>query len=127
MGEVRDEHVPVQEILFSDTDGAWDLEASLRPDEASEHLDMLVPEHEEYDTLAGLVTLELGRLARVGDSIEIASEPVPGMPPSRIEFTVTAMDDHRIDRVRVLVHTVEHDETDADADPVLTTSGTGHR
>ncbi|TFD52948.1 HlyC/CorC family transporter [Cryobacterium frigoriphilum] len=120
VGEVRDEHDPVQEVITSDADGAWDLEASLRPDEASEHLGVFVPEHEEYDTLAGLVTLELGRLARVGDTIEIASEDVPGAPESRIRFDVTAMDDHRIDRVRVLVRTLDADAERTDSDPAAT-------
>ncbi|KFF59826.1 membrane protein [Cryobacterium sp. MLB-32] len=103
VGEVRDEHDPEEATHEIDTDGSWHLEASLRPDEASEHLGVIVPEHEEYDTLAGLVTLELGRLAQIGDAVEIDGEDVPGEPDSRIRFEVTAMDDHRIDRVRVRV------------------------
>jgi CBS domain containing-hemolysin-like protein len=126
VGEVRDEHDPVQEIVTSDADGAWDLQASLRPDEASEYLGVLVPEHEEYDTLAGLVTLELGRLAHVGDTVEIASEDVPGEPASRIRFDVTAMDDHRIDRVRVLVHAIAPDPDDAN-EPGATAASTLER
>jgi len=111
VGEVRDEHDPEEETFDIDPDGTWDLDASLRPDEASEHLGATVPEHEDYDTLAGLVTLELGRLAQVGDAVEIDGEDVPGEPDSRIRFEVTAMDDHRIDRVRVLVSATdpEHD------------------
>jgi len=109
VGEVRDEHDPDEETFEIDPDGTWDLEASLRPDEASEHLGATVPEHEDYDTLAGLITLELGRLAQVGDTVEINGEDMPGEPDSRIRFEVTAMDEHRIDRVRVLVSLTDPD------------------
>ncbi|WP_308221473.1 transporter associated domain-containing protein [Kocuria flava] len=64
---------------------------------------MGVPEHEEYETLAGLVTLHLGRLAEVGDRVAVAAEPAPGAPPATIGLEVTAVDAHRITAVRVHV------------------------
>jgi CBS domain containing-hemolysin-like protein len=96
VGEVRDEHDPVEEPMETAADGSWDLSAALRPDEAGEYLGVKVPEHEEYETLAGLVTLHLGRLAEVGDRVTVEATPVPGDPEARITFEVTAMDDHRI-------------------------------
>src|SRR5699024_5545936 len=50
-----------------ETDVSGDLDARVRPDEATERLGVTVPDHEDYDTLGGLVTLVLGRLAEVGD------------------------------------------------------------
>ena len=99
VGEVRDEHDPVEEPIETAADGSWDLSATLRPDEAGEYLGVKVPEHEDYETLAGLVTLHLGRLAEVGDRVTVEAAPVPGDPGARITFEVTAMDDHRITAV----------------------------
>jgi CBS domain containing-hemolysin-like protein len=85
-------------------DGSWDLSAALRPDEAAEHLGAAVPEHEDYETLAGLVTLHLGRLAEVGDRVTVAAAPAPGAPEATITFEVTALDVHRITAVHARVH-----------------------
>src|SRR5690625_7185496 len=54
VGEVRDEHDEETDDE-PEADGSWDLDARLRPDEATERLGVTVPEHEDYDTL------EIGR------------------------------------------------------------------
>ncbi|STX03591.1 hemolysin family protein [Kocuria rosea] len=104
VGEVRDEHDPEPEPVTVEPDGSWDLSAALRPDEAAEHLGAAVPEHEDYETLAGLVTLHLGRLAEVGDRVTVAAAPAPGEPEATITFEVTALDVHRITAVHARVH-----------------------
>ncbi|MCD1144521.1 hemolysin family protein [Kocuria sp. LUK] len=109
VGEVRDEHDPVVEPVTAEADGSWDLPGALRPDEAAEHLGVGVPEHEEYETLAGLVTLHLGRLAEVGDRVAVAAEPAPGEPPATIGLEVTAVDAHRITAVRVHIESPQDD------------------
>ena len=86
VGEVRDEHDPEPAPVTVEPDGSWDLSAALRPDEAAEHLGAAVPEHEDYETLAGLVTLHLGRLAEVGDRVTVAAAPAPGAPEATITF-----------------------------------------
>src|SRR5699024_1307318 len=78
-------------------DGSWDLDARLRPDEATERLGVTVPEHEDYDTLGGLVTLELGRLAEVGDEIVVDTDPAPGEDPAQLRIEVTEVDGLRIE------------------------------
>src|SRR5690606_21361616 len=55
VGEVRDEHDEETDDT-PEPDGSWDLDARMRPDEATERLGVTVPEHEDYDTLGGLVT-----------------------------------------------------------------------
>jgi CBS domain containing-hemolysin-like protein len=94
VGEVRDEHDLEPEPVTVEP----------RPDEAAEHLGAAVPEHEDYETLAGLVTLHLGRLAEVGDRVTVAAAPAPGEPEATITFEVTALDVHRITAVHARVH-----------------------
>ena len=79
----------------------------------AEHLGAAVPEHEDYETLAGLVTLHLGRLAEVGDRVTVAAAPAPGEPEATITFEVTALDVHRITAVHARVHRPADVELDA--------------
>lgn len=70
VGDVFDEHDPAptsRQIDYAE----WIVDAALRPDEASEVLGVPIPEDPDYDTLAGLVTLQLGRIAELGDEIVI--------------------------------------------------------
>ena len=113
VGEVRDEHDPEGPSAVQAEDGSWLLDALLRPDEASEHLGACVPEHEEYETLAGLVTLELERLAAVGDEVTVAADNPPGTAGASITLRVEETDEHRIVRIRAIVeHAEDHDDED---------------
>jgi len=62
----------------------------LRPDELLERTDVNVPEDGPYDTVAGWMMSELGRLPTVGDTVTVNG----GV------FRVERMDGRRIDRVR---------------------------
>src|SRR5699024_5803964 len=95
-------------------DGSWDLDARLRPDEATERLGVTVPEHEDYDTLGGLVTLELGRLAEVGDEIVVDTDPAPGADPAQLRIEVTEGDGLRIETDHGMVEAAASQE-DADS------------
>ena len=101
VGEVRDEHDPDEEPTPPDAEGRWQLPGSLRPDEATELLGAVVPEHEDYDTLGGLVTLHLERLPVVGDRVVVPADEAPGRPPKDIALEVAALDGHRIEQVVV--------------------------
>ena len=114
VGEVRDEHDEEMDDT-PEPDGSWDLDARMRPDEAAERLGVTVPEHEDYDTLGGLVTMELGRLAEVGDEIVVDTDPVPGERPARLRIEVTEVDGMRIETVHVKVESTPVDDgKDAD-------------
>jgi CBS domain containing-hemolysin-like protein len=63
---------------------------ALRPDELLERADVLVPEEGPYETVAGWMMSEIGRIAEVGDTVEIEA----GV------FKVERMDGRRIDRLR---------------------------
>jgi len=114
VGEVRDEHDEERDDT-PEPDGSWDLDARMRPDEATERLGVTVPEHEDYDTLGGLVTMELGRLAEVGDEIVVDTDPVPGEEPARLRIVVVEIDGMRIETVHVIVEAAP-DETDVRAE-----------
>jgi len=109
VGEVRDEHDEETDDT-PEPDGSWDLDARMRPDEAAERLGVTVPEHEDYDTLGGLVTMELGRLAEVGDEIVVDTDPAPGEQPATLRIQVTEVDGMRIETVHVKVEAVRDDE-----------------
>ena len=114
VGEVRDEHDEEMDDT-PEPDGSWDLDARMRPDEATERLGVTVPEHEDYDTLGGLVTMELGRLAEVGDEIVVDTDPAPGEEPARLRIVVAEIDGMRIETVHVIVEAAP-DETDVRAE-----------
>ncbi len=114
VGEVRDEHDEETDDT-PEPDGSWDLDARMRPDEATERLGVTVPEHEDYDTLGGLVTMELGRLAEVGDEIVVDTDPAPGEEPARLRIVVVEIDGMRIETVHVIVEAAPG-ETDVRAE-----------
>ena len=89
VGEVADEHDRSRADVVRSRD--WlTFPGALRPDELIERAGVVVPEEGPYETVAGFLMSELGRLARVGDTVEIGA----GM------FRVERMDGRRIDRVR---------------------------
>jgi CBS domain containing-hemolysin-like protein len=62
----------------------------LRPDELLVRTGVVVPEDGPYETVAGFVMSELGRLPVVGDTVVIDGG----------ELTVERLDGRRIDRLR---------------------------
>ena len=89
VGEVADEHDRAHAGIIGGAD-AFTFPASLRPDEAREQTGIVVPEDGPYDTIAGYVLGELGRLPVVGDSV----------PVDAGRLTVTRMEGRRIERLR---------------------------
>lgn len=109
VGEVRDEHDPDATLTRGERleDGSWRLEARMRPDEASTLLGWTVPESEDYDTLAGLVTEVLGRVPEEGDVAETALER-PGeelgvLERARAVIRVESVEGWRVDSLLLTV------------------------
>lgn len=96
VGEVRDEHDAEESSFEILTKNTWRLDASLRPDEANEIIGCDIPEDSDYETLAGLVTLQLGRLGQVGDSITLTVPGLPGKPQKELTLLIHATDGPRI-------------------------------
>jgi CBS domain containing-hemolysin-like protein len=108
VGEISDEHDPLDAQSRPNADGSWTLSGLLRPDEIRGLTRVELPPHEDYDTLGGLVLRELGRIPVTGDAVEV---PLPlrvdedGEPhdPEAARLTVVRMDGLRVDKVRLEV------------------------
>ena len=89
VGEVSDEHDRTKADVVRSRDW-FTFPGILRPDELLERTGVVVPEEGPYETVAGWLMSELGRLPEIGDSVEIAD----GV------FRIERLDGRRIDRVR---------------------------
>lgn len=89
VGEVADEHDRTRAGIVRSRDWLM-FPGMLRPDELRERADVTVPENGSYETVAGFIMAQLGRLATVGDTVEIDAGT----------FRVERMDGRRIDRIR---------------------------
>ncbi len=88
VGEVADEHDPTGAGVDRSGD-TLSFPGSLRPDELLERAGVTVPEGGAYETVAGFIMSELGRIAVAGDIVRVEGG----------EFRVELMDGRRIDRV----------------------------
>ena len=104
VGDISDEHDRRSANARQHRDGSWSLSGLLRPDEVEDVTGIELPDHEDYDTIAGLVLQVLGRVPEVGDLAEV---PVPDRsdpdePRQRLAvLTVERMEGLRIDRLRL--------------------------
>ena len=89
VGEVSDEHDRNRPDVVRSRDW-FTFPGILRPDELLERTDVNVPEDGPYDTVAGWMMSELGKLPTAGDTVTVNG----GV------FRVERMDGRRIDRVR---------------------------
>ncbi|CAN5115923.1 hemolysin family protein [soil metagenome] len=89
VGEVSDEHDRSTADVVRSRD--WlTFPGLLRPDELLERAGVSVPEEGPYETVAGWLMSELGRLPVVGDTVEIEAGT----------FRIERLDGRRVDRVR---------------------------
>jgi CBS domain containing-hemolysin-like protein len=120
VGDIADEHDRLGARARERRDGSWSLSGLLRPDEVEDLTGITLPDHEDYDTIAGLVLRVLGRVPEVGDRAEI---PVPDHsdPDETREqlavLTVERMEGLRIDRVGLRLLDGSDDSDDSDGGP----------
>lgn len=109
VGDLKDEHdtlgAPVRQLGKN----RWDISGLLRPDELAEATDIYLPEHEEVETIAGLVAHELERIPAVGDSVRVAGVDREG-EKTVVRLTVLKMDGRRVDRLKVNLSSREKNE-----------------
>ena len=103
VGDVRDEYDQRDDSARRESARAWDLSGLLRPDEVAERTGIVLPEDEEYETIAGLLAVRLERVPTVGDRVELGSTDVDGVR-QRVALQVRSLDGHRVDRIGL-----EHD------------------
>lgn len=104
VGEVSDEHDRSKADVVRSRDW-FTFPAILRPDELLERTGVEVPEEGPYETVAGWLMSELGRVPRTGDTISAAG----GV------FRIERLEGRRIDRVRF---TPDPIDTTSDAEVV---------
>jgi len=114
VGDIADEHDRLS-ANSRHRDGTWSLSGLLRPDEVEDLTGIELPDHEDYDTIGGLVMRELGRVPAVGDlaEIRVPDRSDPDEPREQLAvLTVAGMDGLRIDRLtlRLLDTATEVDE-----------------
>lgn len=91
VGEVADEHDRLTPGVLQAATGDWYFPGLLRPDEINAQiLELDIPEDSAYETVAGFLLDRLGRIAAVGDEVEVQG----GL------LAVVGVDGRRIDRVR---------------------------
>lgn len=112
VGEVQDEHDD-EHAATASADGTWTTPGLLRPDEASQIIGATIPEGDDYETLGGLITVELGRFPEVGDLVTIEGPSFDDHRAQLIHLETLSIDDHRVDSVRISVED-KPDEYDND-------------
>lgn len=104
VGDIADEHDRMGDRFRQRRDGSWSISGMLRPDEVEDVTGWALPEDDDYDTVAGLVVKRLGRLAAVGDRVEVACAPgreQESWEAGQVALTVERLDGRRIDRLRL--------------------------
>jgi CBS domain containing-hemolysin-like protein len=92
VGELGDEHDRAKLEITGGKDQSYSFPGMYRPDELLEKLAIKVPEDGSYETVAGYLMARLGRVAAVGDEVEIDGGVL------RVE----RMDGRRVDRIRFI-------------------------
>ncbi|MCW2799058.1 MAG: hypothetical protein JWQ70_530 [Aeromicrobium sp.] len=108
VGDIADEHDRLSARSRHRRDGTWSLSGLLRPDEVEEQTGVALPESEDYETIAGLINAELGRIAVRGDVITLTLDRTPDddvddPEPLLVTLAVERMEGRRIDRVSLTV------------------------
>ncbi len=107
VGDISDEHDRYGSRLRQRPDGSWIVSGLLRPDEVADATGIRLPEDEAYDTVAGLLVRELGRMPVRGDRVLV---PLPVVIPEDDDedhvqehalMRVERMDGLRVDRISV--------------------------
>lgn len=104
VGEVADEHDRTRAGVVRGRDSIT-FPGILRPDELEERAGVTVPEEGPYETVAGFVMNELGRLPKVGDEVPIEGgtlrvERLEGRRVDRIRYTPDPVTDPTAEGVR---------------------------
>jgi CBS domain containing-hemolysin-like protein len=115
VGDIADEHDRLSSNARLQRDGTWSLSGMLRPDEVEDLTGIELPDHEDYDTIAGLVLQVLGKIPVVGDLAEVSvpDRSDPDEPREQLAvLTVDRMDGLRIDRLTLRLLDGTDDSTD---------------
>ncbi|MCW2748755.1 MAG: hypothetical protein JWP10_1897 [Nocardioidaceae bacterium] len=119
VGDIADEHDRLSARSRHRLDGTWSLSGMLRPDEVAEQTGIHLPEDDDYETIAGLINQQLGRLGKRGDFVDldleipIDSDTDEDAPRTRrVRLTIERTEGRRIDRISMTEQEVTKDGED---------------
>lgn len=92
VGNIRDEYDHEEEEIKQTGDNTFEVDGSLSIDEVSELTGVELPEG-DYETLAGFLIHELGRIPDPDENAALTYE--------ELEFVILSMDDRRIETVHI--------------------------
>ena len=97
VGEITDEHdaIVTDESITTINSNVFDVLGRVRIDDLNEHLNLHLPEEEDYDTVAGFIFSTLGHIPEEGESVVFEHEG------KTVRLTVIAVTRRRIEKVRV--------------------------
>ncbi len=107
VGNIQDEYDEEDYDITTNEDGTYDLSGMLSPEDISRVLPEAVfmeEDTEDYDTIAGLIIGELGRIPDEDEQ--------PSVDYRNMTLKVIAMDERRIDRVRLTINESAKDYVD---------------
>jgi len=92
VGEIVDEYEQApREAIRPIEPRAFEVEARVHISELNHELGLRLPEHEDYETIGGLVLARLGTIPKAGESLEYAG----------VRITVLEAEERRIKRLRI--------------------------
>jgi putative hemolysin len=91
VGEIRDEYEADQELVIPVSEREVLMDGRVPFDEIIDAFELDIAPSEDYDTLAGFIVHELGRLPRQGEEVRCGS----------VRFVVEAVEARRVRRVRI--------------------------
>ena len=91
VGEIRDEYEAEPSLVLPVSENEAVMDARVPFEEVRETFDIDVEPSEDYDTLGGFITNQLGHFPRAGEAVEVAG----------VRFTVESVEGKRIRRVRI--------------------------
>ncbi|MGL6227553.1 MAG: hemolysin family protein [Thermoguttaceae bacterium] len=97
VGEIADEHDPIveNEVIRQTEVDVFEVGGKVHLDELNEHLQLELPDEEDYDTIAGYIFSTLGHVPQPGEFLVFEKEN------KKIRITVLEATTRRIERVRV--------------------------
>jgi CBS domain containing-hemolysin-like protein len=101
VGELGDEHDRAKLDITGGKDKSFSFPGMFRPDELLEKLAIEVPVDGSYETIAGFIMSQIGRVAVVGDEVRIES----GL------LRVERMEGRRVDRIRFIPDEIPEEAT----------------
>jgi CBS domain containing-hemolysin-like protein len=92
VGNIQDEYDEEAPLVEEQTPGSYELDASIRIDEANERLPFALPERDDYETIGGLITHVAGRIPSTNDVVAL----------DHYDCIVLASTPRRVERVRLV-------------------------